>query len=491
MPSSPSQTSSSDSVELSTPTSVPRLGVGLTYHTVLAPLAGGGLIDFLEVEPETLWLQREPGVPAFRLDAEAVDDIRSLELPVVFHGIGFPIGGSLPPDPRHLPALRQSIDLLAPLWMSEHLSFNTTTDTSGKVYQTGFLLPPLQSAAGVQAALCSIEALAAALPIPFAIENGANYLRPRVGDLDDAEFLSRILDGSGCSLLLDLHNLWTNAINGRQSVESFIERIPLDRVIELHFAGGMSRGGYWLDAHCGATPEGVIELAVELIPRLSNLRAIVFEVFPSYIPAVGIDGIAQQLAILQDLWTLAPRRPAQEFPARVPARPLARHELAEVTTWEQTLGEIVIAPPSHDDGSEEPGHRVYQDLLVDFRGSMLTRGLSRTMRLLLLSMARDQLDALLHTFWTRTPPELSSAAEALRFGRFVLDLEMPIPLLDGVVRYDLAVLRAITEDRDQIVELAWDPLPVFRQLANGHLPEDTPIGQFEIVITAPSTPSPT
>ena len=47
----------------------PRLGVGIVYNAFLLDFIrrDPGLVDFVEVEPETLWAQLAPGQRAFRL----------------------------------------------------------------------------------------------------------------------------------------------------------------------------------------------------------------------------------------------------------------------------------------------------------------------------------------------------------------------------------------------------------------------------------------
>ena len=60
-----------------------------------------------------------------------------------------------------------------------------------------------------------------------------------------------VAECADCGILLDLHNLFANGVNGRQSVEEFIAQLPLERVWEIHVAGGVELDGYWLDAHSG------------------------------------------------------------------------------------------------------------------------------------------------------------------------------------------------------------------------------------------------
>ena len=134
------------------------------------------------------------------------------------------------------------------------------------------------------------------------VETGVNYLRPRSDELRDGNFVRRVSEAADCGLLLDLHNVFTNALNGRQPLDAFLDDLPLERVWEVHLAGGMELDGFWLDAHSGAIPDALYSVAEQLIPRLPNLGAIIFEIFPSFVPVVGLDLVEEQIHRLHALW---------------------------------------------------------------------------------------------------------------------------------------------------------------------------------------------
>jgi Protein of unknown function (DUF692) len=54
-----------------------------------------------------------------------------------------------------------------------------------------------------------------------------------------------VAESADCGLLLDLHNVFTNSLNGRQRVDGFLDDLPLERVCEVHLAGVVrsTRGG--------------------------------------------------------------------------------------------------------------------------------------------------------------------------------------------------------------------------------------------------------
>ncbi|MEE4239741.1 MAG: DUF692 family multinuclear iron-containing protein, partial [Anderseniella sp.] len=222
------------------------LGVGAVYipdlHTLFA--SEPDLLTVLEVEPQTLWTQRDFGEQPYVYDSAFLARIAALPQNKLVHGVGFPVGGSRQPDPRHVGPLTKFIDTLDAVWASEHLAFNRAAGDPGP-YDTGFLLPPLQTEAGIDAAVRSILSVQQYLPVPFAIETGVNYLRRREWEIEDAAFVTAVAERADCGILLDLHNIWTNEVNGRQPATQFMAGLPLDRVWEIHVAGGMMVDGYW------------------------------------------------------------------------------------------------------------------------------------------------------------------------------------------------------------------------------------------------------
>src|SRR6185436_18731961 len=127
-----------------------------------------------------------------------------------------------------------------------HLNFNKAC-CNGREFVTNYMLPPLQTSAGVQAAVQTIKSMQSSVPVPIAVETGVNYLRTIPGQINDGRFMREVVEKADCGILLDLHNILTNQINGRQSMEDFLGEIPLERVVELHVAGGKMRGNFYID----------------------------------------------------------------------------------------------------------------------------------------------------------------------------------------------------------------------------------------------------
>ena len=470
---------------------LPELGVGLVYWPGLEPLfeSGNHALSVIEIEPQGYWFENpaQPQQP-YRIDQAALERLQRIPLPKIVHGVGFPVGGTRVPDERHLAPLCETINALDAAWASEHLSFNRARNGSDE-FNTGFLLPPLQTPAGARAAAATIRHVAQRVPVPFAIETNVSYLRPQRGEMSDGAFVATVTEAADCGILLDLHNVWTNERNGRQTLRAFLDEIPLERVWEVHLAGGAEYRGYWLDAHSGVVPEALLEIAAEVLPRLPNLRALMFEILPPFIPVVGLDLIQTQMEKLQELWKT--RRNAlprtEKYQRAAPLTDGAADCAITPRGWEDTLGGLVIgrpaATPLARELDDDPGVTVLRHIAATFRSGILVDNLKLTTRLLILSLSEERTQQLLREFWQASPPELFAIPEAQAFARFLRTRRLNVPHLYDVLDYELALLQMSLTGARQLVRFECDPLPLLQSLGAGQLPVGSVLGNYELEVT--------
>src|SRR3546814_6276833 len=88
---------------------------------------------------------------------------------------------------------RESVARLDPPWVSEHLAF-LRAGRGRQAFNTGFLLPPLQSRETIETSVRNIRQLQAAIGRPLAFEIAANYLKPLPGEMTDGEFIAEIAE---------------------------------------------------------------------------------------------------------------------------------------------------------------------------------------------------------------------------------------------------------------------------------------------------------
>jgi uncharacterized protein (UPF0276 family) len=474
---------------------VPPLGVGLVYWPELHPLfEDPETVGVLELELQAFWQKvATPHGWIYEPNRALLARIARLPQAKLLHGVGQPLGGTVDDPLDYLPLWREAIDLLDPPWVSEHLSFSRVRGRAA-CREAGFLLPPRQSVAGVAQAARNITRMQQALARPLAFETGVSYLRPRADELVDGEFFGAVAGHAQCGILLDVHNLWCNERNGRQRISELLEQIPLDRVWEMHVAGGMALDGYWLDAHSDCAPSELIELAAQIVPRLPNLGAIVFEILPEHLSRIGIDGIHRQIELLQQLWRRRASRSALDVrhpDTIVPLSAPAQRADDELIAWECGLvhaldGNKVLH--SRFAGLEcDPGVTVLRTLIGDARRSNLARAVRYSMMLLLTELGRSETEKLLQDYFAHQAPDTFPAIEADRFVSFLCerrDIVERVAYLAEILSFEHALVRATLYGQDSKVIWSTDPVALLCALDEGRRPGDLPRVRTEMHIHA-------
>ena len=163
-------------------------------------------------------------------------------------------------------------------WLTEHLGW---TQIDGLEASLPLPLPFSDEAVAVVAS--RMRLLGSVVP-SVGFENNADYFS--LGDPAAwPDFINRLCAASSCGLLLDLHNLHTQCLNLGQDAPETLDRLDLDRVLEIHVSGGSESDPDWLasarvlrlDSHDGPVPEPVWRLLERALPRCRNLRGIVVE----------------------------------------------------------------------------------------------------------------------------------------------------------------------------------------------------------------------
>ncbi len=427
----------------------PGLGVGIVWWPPLDALCRGqeGLVDVVEAEPEAFWLPAADG-SGFRSCLPAA--LAHLPQPKLLHGVGAPLGGGAAPPEGHAAALGRDVAAVSPVHVSEHLSLTRfcPRPDAGPV-SAGFMLPPVASRAGVAQAVANIRAHRAKLGgVPLAVETTVSYLPPAPGEWPDGDFVAAVAEEADCGILLDLHNVLCNARNGRQGVAAFFEALPLERVWEVHLAGGEASGGFWLDAHCGLVEPELMEIAATLLPRLHNVRAVILEILPEHVPAIGLGAVAGQLGRIRDLWDTRGTGAAPPLGGRMlpwAAPPLTPEE------WEALLGCAVtgLPQPAVPDAlaawwrSAVPALDIYRRLVGEGRASAVAAAAPSTTRLLLRGQGGPGTRAILADFWSRSAPFYSAADEARAFLVFLAETHPALPGLVEATREDGRLLATI------------------------------------------------
>jgi uncharacterized protein (UPF0276 family) len=279
---------------------IPMLGVGLLYNPALPPFLESDLdaIDYLEVIPDMFWTEERDGDRTAYTELES--SIEVLEAvaaarPVVAHNIGFSLGSADTFDAAHLDQVGRWQDRYGFQWQSDHLSFVRVSDHDGHEHNAGLAIPLPYDAEVLDLVGRRVEAIQSRISAPFLIENSVYFVEIPEQEMTESEFLNALTARTGCGLLLDLHNVYTNARNHGFDALGFVHELDLARVVEIHIAGGSELGGMYTDSHAGPCPEPVWELLEAVVPHAPRLAGITFEFHDSYYSLLGVDGTRREL----------------------------------------------------------------------------------------------------------------------------------------------------------------------------------------------------
>jgi uncharacterized protein (UPF0276 family) len=263
---------------------LPRLGVGLSHQASLSEfvLTQHEAFDFLEIVPDTLWRNFGPGsAPRYVENSAPLAFLEraASRLPLVAHSIGLTIGSADPLDTEHVAQVASWQARYHCPWHSDHLSFSRFDNLHGAPVDIGVTMPVPYDAAVLEMLVERVNTVQAQVPVPFLLENNVYYFDIPEQEMTEAQFLNNLTARTGCGLLLDLHNVYTNGRNHGFDPWGFIGDLDLSRVVEVHIGGGMMLEEFYLDAHSGPAPDAVWSLLDELLPHTPNICGVVFELF--------------------------------------------------------------------------------------------------------------------------------------------------------------------------------------------------------------------
>lgn len=224
--------------------------IGLGYRRDFADefLSGSTITpDFVEFAPEN-WI----GIGGYW--KKQLDKIAD-RYPIVCHGLSLSIGSPDPLDFEFLKQLKIFLDRYDVKIYSEHLSYAKCDNAH--LYD---LLPIPFREDAVNHIVERIKIVQDYLKRPFVMEN-VSYYTPVAAEMKEQEFISSILNKSGCKLLLDVNNVYVNAFNHQYDTKEFINSIPLDKVAYIHMAGHHKvADDLIIDTHGEAIIDPVFEL---------------------------------------------------------------------------------------------------------------------------------------------------------------------------------------------------------------------------------------
>lgn len=192
--------------------------------------------------------------------------------PLVMHGVSLSIGTVDPLNSEYLKKLKSLIDFTQPAWISDHLCWTGVAHRN-----THDLLPVPYTEEALEHIIGRIKQVQDYLERPIALENPSTYLEFKASHMPEAEFIARMVEESGCNLLLDVNNVYVTCYNHRLDAKAYIDTLPLDRLIQIHLSGHSNHGTHIIDTHDNRVADEVWQLYKYVIHRAGRMPNIMVE----------------------------------------------------------------------------------------------------------------------------------------------------------------------------------------------------------------------
>lgn len=231
-------------------------------------------------------LHTQPAVPWFEIIADdllcstarqrVIEKLRA-NYSVALHAVGINIAGADPLDEDYLQQLRTVADRFEAAWLSDHLCWSASEKR-----QHFDLLPMPFSEFHLQHIASRVHRVQDILGRSLVLENISYYVRFETDEMSEWDFHARLCEITGCELLLDLNNLWSNAQNFARDPEldlqTVLSSMPNEMIRQVHLAGSTKQEDaqpYWIDTHGETVPDPVVQLFDTLCKQRPQIPAII------------------------------------------------------------------------------------------------------------------------------------------------------------------------------------------------------------------------
>lgn len=252
------------------------IGIGWRHPHYAELLAGRPPLDFLEVHSENFFADGGAALAVLQ-QARAI-------YPVSLHGVGLALGSAAGLDVWHLDQLARLVDRIDPVRVSDHACFARGA-VNGKLVHAGDLLPIPFNDESLDVLCRNVQQVQERLKRPLMVENLSAYLTLVGSDRGEAEFLTALTRRTGCQLLVDVNNIYVNALNARMTGEqagdpvsacqAWLDQIPPGVVGEIHLAGHCVMDDIVIDDHGSRVAADVWRLYAHAIKRFGAVPSLI------------------------------------------------------------------------------------------------------------------------------------------------------------------------------------------------------------------------
>jgi len=204
------------------------------------------------------------GLPLFNLEKIRQD------YPLTLHGVGMSLGSTDPLNLDYLTRLKNLAAKVEPDLISDHLSWISVNG-----HYLNDLIPLVYTEKVMDFVASRILQVQEFLGRQILIENPSPYLTFTDSTMSEWEFIQELVKKADCYLLLDVNNLYVNAINNGIDPLNYLDGIPPTRVKEIHLAGYEQKENYLLDTHGYPVHPPVWELYQEALVRFGSVPTLI------------------------------------------------------------------------------------------------------------------------------------------------------------------------------------------------------------------------
>ncbi len=260
------------------------------------PTLGVGASLSLSSDPDPVSLVRAKGGPSFveysgLVDVDEVIDevekIKAAGAPVLFHPSYINFCGSYPNSNAWLEATSKHIETVESPWFAQDVAYCFWEEGPGYSTSLGYFIPPPFNQASLQLAVERVKEVQAKVSVPVAVEPPpVTFI---TGSMHLFSFFGSLAKQTDCAILLDMGHLVSYEMASGRSVLEAIDELPVERVVEVHIAGGRLKQGQkennkeskdgpiYVDAHECAIVDQTWQMFESMLPRLPNVKAVCYE----------------------------------------------------------------------------------------------------------------------------------------------------------------------------------------------------------------------
>jgi uncharacterized protein (UPF0276 family) len=241
----------------------PKLGIGVGFREQFRAdvFLHRAKIDFLEITADHYLDARPSKLEELKLLKE--------HFPLIPHSLELSLGSAEGVDDEYLEKTAELVEFAAPAWFSDHLCFTK----SGGV-KIGHLAPVPYTFEALKIFVRNISKVKKRIETPLILENITYMMRYPSPEMSEGEFIRRVLEETGCGLLLDVTNLYINSRNHNFDWRAALDELPLEKVVQLHFVGLHRQRDRLVDAHADRTQSEIWEVFRETASRADVKGAI-------------------------------------------------------------------------------------------------------------------------------------------------------------------------------------------------------------------------